>query len=499
MKRMLVNLQESDECRIAVMDNGRLEEVYVERAGRPTLGGNIYKGRVVNIEPSIQAAFVDIGHQLKGFLHVSDVVEGALRRFGKKPPKSGNRRAIQSVLRRGMEIPVQVSKDGIGKKGPALTTQISLPGRHLVLMPFLPKHGVSRKIVDDKERKRLKEILLSLDPPKDIGFIVRTAGKGRRKTDLQRDMKYVQRIWNDVEKRAKAEQAPALLYQETSLVVRTIRDIFTPDIARILVDTQEGYREAREFVRVAMPRHVHRVQQYDGEEPLFQRFRAESEMAKIFDRRVPLPSGGSIVIDTTEAMVTIDVNSGRFTKADDTEEMALKINLEAAEQIARQLVLRDLGGLIVVDFIDMRLDKNRRQVEKIFRQALKTDRARLRMLRMSAFCLVEMTRQRLRPSLSLTHYDRCPVCQGTGMRLNPESLGARILRQVRSAARRESVHKVEVRAHRDIALFLLNDKRDILADMEDQLGKSVEVYPVDGPPESFEIQARRENGNLVKG
>jgi ribonuclease E len=498
---MLVDQREPEESRVAVMENGRLEEIYVERAGRPTLVGNIYKGKVVNTEQGIQAAFVEIGHPLKGFLHVSDVVPRALRGPGEKAVKSGDgkKRTIRSLLSRGREILVQVTKDTVGKKGPALSMQIGLPGRYLVLMPHLPKHGVSRKIDDEPERKRLKEVLASLSPPDDLGFIIRTAGKERRKTDLQRDMKYLMRVWAAVLKRATETEPPALLYQETDLMVRTIRDIFTPDVDAVLVDTEEGYRKARDFFRIAMPRHVDRVQRYKGEEPIFQRYKVEPELAKVFDPRVALPSGGSIVIEPTEAMVTIDVNSGRFTDAKNTEQMALKINLEAAREIARQLQLRDIGGLIVVDFIDLKQEKNRREVERAFREALKNDRARLRMLRLSKFCLVEMTRQRLRPSLDMTHYDRCEACSGTGLRINPESLAARILRRVRFALRREAVHRVEVRAHRDIALFLLNEKRARLSDMESGCGKGVEIFPRDGRLEDFEVLALTETGKLVKG
>ncbi|MHC4598498.1 MAG: Rne/Rng family ribonuclease [Planctomycetota bacterium] len=500
MKKMLVDSREPEESRIAVMENGRLDEIYIERVGRPTAVGNIYKGRVVNIEPGIQAAFVDIGMVLKGFLHVSDVVAGALHGPGDGGPKRGSRkRTIQSLLRKGAELVVQVTKDPMGKKGPALTTQVSLPGRYLVLMPFLPKHGVSRKIEDEKERKRLKETLASLSPPQTFGFIVRTAGKQRRKADLQRDLKYLVRVWKAVAKRADDVQSPAVLYQETDLMVRTIRDFFTPDVQSVLVDTPEGFRRAQDFFRIAMPRHADRVKLYDGDEPIFQRFKVEPELAKVFDPRVTLPSGGTLVIEPTEAMVTIDVNSGRFTGAKNTEEMALKINQEAAREVARQLMLRDLGGLIVVDFIDMRQETNLRQVEKTFREALRNDRARSHVLRMSKFCLMEMTRQRLRPSLPMIQYDRCAACGGTGVRLNVESLSARILRRVRFAFQNEAVHRVEVHASEEMAMFLLNEKRARLAELESLNGKDVLVLPVGGGLEAFEILAFDEGGKVVKG
>ncbi|MHC4779132.1 MAG: Rne/Rng family ribonuclease, partial [Planctomycetota bacterium] len=480
MKRMLVDSREPEESRIAVMENGRLEEIHIERAGRPTYVGNIYKGRVVNIEQGIQAAFVDIGMPLKGFLHASDIVPGATGSSSEKvSEKKGSRkkRTIQSLLKKGTELLVQVTKDPMGKKGPGLTTQLSLPGRYLVLMPFLPKHGVSRKIEEEKERKRLKEILASLSPPEQFGFIVRTAGKERRKSDLQRDLRYIVRVWNSVEKRKGEVQSPAVLYQETDLMVRTIRDFFAPDIENVLVDTPEGFERAKEFFRIAMPRHAHRVKLYEGSEPIFQRYKVEPELAKVFDRQVSLPSGGTIVIDPTEAMVAIDVNSSKYTKAKNTEDMALKINQEAACEVSRQLMLRDLGGLIVIDFIDMRQDKNRRQVEKIFREALRGDRARIHVLRMSKFCLVEMTRQRLRPSLPMTQYDRCAICAGTGVRLNVESLSARILRRVRFALHRETVQRVEVHASDEISVFLLNQKRARLSELESVTGKDVAVLP----------------------
>jgi ribonuclease E len=497
---MLIDLREQEEKRIAVMNDGRLEEIYVERAGRPTFVGNIYKGRVVNIEPGIQAAFIDIGIPLKGFLHVSDIVPAALRKKGGSASKKqgGKKRTIQNLLHKGTEILVQVTKDGIGKKGPALTMQVSLPGRYLVLMPFLLRHGVSRKIEDEAERKRLKETLASLSPSPKVGFIIRTAGKERRKTDLQRDLKYLMRVWAAVESRMTGSQGPTVLYQETDMVVRTIRDFFTPDVDAVLIDTEEGFRRARDFFRIAMPRYASRVKHYDQEEPIFQRHNVEPELVKAFNHQVSLKSGGSIVIDTTEAMVTIDVNSGRFTKADNTEDMALKINLEAAREIAHQVRLRDLGGLIVVDFIDMRQEKNRRQVERAFREALRRDRARIRVLRMSKFCLVEMTRQRIRPSLSMTTYDRCPACEGTGRRMNPESLGARILRQVRFALQKEKVTAVEVHAYKDITFFLLNEKRSRLAALENQLGKEIRVLTHEEQPEAFEVIALGEGGKIVK-
>lgn len=500
MKRMLVDLREPAESRVAVMNGGALEEIYIERAGRPTLVGNVYKGKVVNIEPGIQAAFVEIGQQIKGFLHASDVARPALQGWagGEPSPDAPRKKAIQSLLRKGMEIPVQVTKDGVGKKGPALTTQISLPGRYLVLMPFLPKHGVSRKIEDDEERARLKELLISLAPPEDLGFIVRTAGRERRKSDLQGDLKYLLRLWEALGERMKDVPAPALLYQETDLLVRTIRDVFTSDVEAVLVDTEEGACRAREFFRVAMPRYVTRVHQYDHGEPIFQRYGAEGELAKIFERRVPLSTGGSIILEPTEAMVTVDVNSGRFTEGKDAEQTALKTNLEAAREIARQLRLRDLGGLIVVDFIDMRQEKNRREVEKAFRDALKADRARLTVLRMSRFCLVEMTRQRLRSSLSITHYDRCALCHGTGFRLNAETLAARVLRKVRFAAHAQGVVAVEVRAHPDVALHLLNQNRPVLADVETSSGREIRVVPAEVDLEAFEVLPLGDRGKVLR-
>jgi ribonuclease E len=331
-----------------------------------------------------------------------------------------------------------------------------------------------------------------------VGWIVRTAGEGRRKADLQRDLRYLLRVWESVEKGRREATAPGPLYLETELVVRTMRDLFTPEIETVWVDTPEAFRKARDFFRLAMPRYEPRVKLYEEPLPLFERFQAESELAKVVDPRVPLPSGGSVVIDPTEALVAIDVNSGHITGAPDAEETAFRVNQEAAREIARQIRTRDLGGLIVVDFIDMAQEKHRREVERILRESLRSDRARLTMLRMSRFCLVEITRQRMRPTLSSVQTDKCAACSGTGRLVNLETLAVRILRQVRFHLPREAVHRVEVRAHRDAALFLLNEKRARLAEIEQGAGKKVSVLPREGRLEEFEILAFGEGGRPVR-
>jgi ribonuclease E len=393
---------------------------------------------------------------------------------------------------------VQVTKESLGKKGPALSCQISLPGRYLVLMPFLAKRGVSRKIEDEAERKRLKDLLEALPSPAGLGLIVRTAGAERRKTDLLRDLRYLLRVWGAVERDRRRAKAPSPLYLETELVVRTMRDLFTPEIETVWVDTPEAVRKAREFFRLAMPRYESRVKLYDEPEPIFQKFQVERELARVVDPRVPLESGGGIVIDQTEAMVAIDVNSGRFTDAPDAEETAFRINREAAAEIARQIRVRDLGGLIVVDFIDMRLEKHRREVERVFRESLRRDRARLSVLRMSRFCLVEITRQRMRPALASVQTDACPSCGGTGRLVNRDTLAVRILRQLRFHLPKEHVLRAEVHAHRDAAFFLLNEKRSRLLEIEQEAGKRVSVLPREGRFEDFEIRAFGEGDRPVR-
>ena len=439
-KEMLINVSQPEECRIGIIEDGSLEELYIERASQDNYVGNIYKGRVVNLEPSIQAAFVDFGVGRNGFLHISDVEpqyfrqggydpEGPFsengsssssssssgdddskdkdgkdkRGRGRRPRHTGGRPRvkppIQEIFKRGDEVVVQVIKEGIGTKGPTLSTYISIPGRYLVLMPALGRVGVSRKIEDDEVRRTMRDTMLELNPPKGLGFIVRTAGQERTKKELSRDMAYLLRLWKVIVRRVKKQAAPVDIYEESDMIIRTIRDIVTSDIDAIYVDEEKAYERAKEFLQLVMPRHTSRLQLYDGKEPLFHKYNIEDEIGRINKRDVPLAAGGSIVIDQTEALVAIDVNSGNFRADDSAEETAFQLNIAAAKEIARQLRLRDLGGVIVNDFIDMRKERHRRGVERALRDAMKRDRARTKILRTSPFGLIEMTRQRIRPSL----------------------------------------------------------------------------------------------------
>jgi len=480
-REMVINVSGGDECRIAVLQNGRLEELFIERASSQSHVGNIYKGRVTNVEPSIQAVFVDFGKQKNGFLHISDVQsqyfpdhDGDLEDVGRKIPRF-NRPPIQKCFRRGQEVIVQVTKEGVGTKGPTLTTYLSIPGRFLVMMPGMSRHGVSRKIEDETDRRKMRDLMDELELPPDMGFIMRTAGLDRSKRELQRDLNYLLRLWKTVVGRIKRQPAPTELYQESDLVTRTIRDVYTADFQRIVVDDPSTAKKVTEFLQIAMPRTKADVDLYTDREPLFHRMGIEAEIERINMRQVPLPLGGSLVIESTEALVAIDVNSGRFRSIDDAEESALRINLEAAREIARQLRLRDLGGLIICDFIDMRLDRNKRAVERALRDALKMHKERARTLRMSAFGLIEMTRQRQGPSIKRNIYFDCPHCKGAGMVKMPESVVLDVMRTVQLAAHRDDVQSVTVRVANNVAFQMLNNKRAALSDIESETGKIVTI------------------------
>lgn len=493
-KRMLINAEEPEESRIAVLEDRVLEELYLERQSQGQIVGNIYKAKVVNIEPSIDAAFLEFGGERNGFLHASDTLPRL--REGDRPRKTSGRRSdshrrIDDLLQSGQEILVQVTKIGIGNKGPALTTYLSIPGRYLVLMPDVAKLGVSKKIEDEQQRRRLKQLLTELKPPRDMGFIVRTAGMDQTKRELDRDLRYLVKLWDAVTKKAKKAKAPTLLYQESDLVIRTIRDIFNADIDEIIVDSPNVFDRVKDFLRQVMPRYERRVKLYDGSEPLFHKFKIESEIENIGKREVPLPLGGTIVIDQTEALVAIDVNSGKFKDGSGAEETAYKINMAAAKEIARQLRLRDMGGVVVSDFIDMRDPKDQRNVEREFGDALKRDRARTKMLRMSRFGLIEMTRQRMRPNLHIAAYESCPMCNGAGRVKSFESTSLEVMREVRAILSRNSADEVEIAAHPDVSDYLLNEQRKKLADLERSCNVRIYVRPDrDLPFESTQIKQK---------
>jgi len=465
---MLVNVVEEQEVRIAILEDGRLDQLLLERTGSDQIVGNIHKGIVVNLVPNIEAAFVEFGYRKHGFLHVSDVLPSAA---GKERRSNDIRR----MLKEGQELLVQVTKEGIGDKGPGLTTYLSLPGRYLVLMPGIARRGVSRRIQSAEERERLRKVLAELPVPDKIGVIARTAGEGRSQSEMERDLDYLLRLWHTISQRAERSKAPALIYQESDPVTRAIRDAFTDDIRRIVVDSAEAYEKIREFLRAVMPHHVRKVKLHEGNEPLFYHYGVEQEIEKMNSRTVSLPRGGSIVLEQTEALVAIDVNSGRYRGRGDAEETAFQINMAAAPEIARQIRLRDLGGVLVIDFIDMEDPDHRAQVEKALWEALKPDRSRLRMLKMSPFCIVEMTRQRQRRSLRQSTYVECPVCHGTGQVKSRETLALQILRQLKASLERDGFDRIEVAVSPDVANYLNNTMRGEMRELEQKSDKEIRI------------------------
>ena len=482
-KEMLINVLQPEESRIAIVEDGNLEELYVERNSLDNCVGNIYKGKIVNLEPSIQAAFVDFGVGRNGFLHVSDVESQYFKHLVKDTDKdrdngrgrgkkrinersARNKPPIQEIFQRGSEVLVQVIKEGIGTKGPTLSTYISIPGRYLVLMPGLNRVGISRKITDERARRDLRAVMNEIKPPKGLGFIIRTAGIDRSAKDLKRDLNYLLRLWRTIVRRITRTQAPVDIYEESDMIIRTIRDIYNGEIDSVLIDQEAAYERAREFMNIVMPRHVDRVQRYEGTEPIFSKYKLEEEIAGIQQFTVPLDGGGSIVIEQTEALVAIDVNSGSFRVDDNAEQTAYQVNLKAAEEIARQIRLRDLGGVIVNDFIDMRDERHRRGVENALRDFVKRDRARTKVLRISPFGLIEMTRQRIRPSLRRSIYTDCPCCKGVGQVKTAESLAIEVMRLLLVAASADRVSRATIEVAQDVADFLNNRKRREITTIE---------------------------------
>ncbi len=504
-KTMLINTTEGHECRIAIMSNGRLEELYTERASAASQVGNIYKGKVTNIEPSIQAAFIDFGGSKNGFLHISDVHPQHFPNSGKNAVEPVGRRTahktrppIQDCLKRGQDVIVQMTKEGIGTKGPTMTTYLSIPGRLMVFMPGMKHVGISRKIEDEDDRSKLREILDQLNVPNDIGLIVRTAGVGRAKRDLQRDLSYLNRLWGSVKKRAKESKAPAEVYQESDLVIRTIRDVYDSDIKRIICDSEDVAVKVREFLDVAVPRAKGRIELYLGHKGIFEDFGVETELQRIHSRTVDLSGGGSLVFDQAEALVAIDVNSGSFRQHSNAEQNALKLNLLAADEICRQLRLRDMGGVIVCDFVDMRHDKNRRQVEKAMRDGLKKDRAKSKVLRLSSFGLMELTRQRLRPSLKQSVYSRCPRCDGSGLVMSDESMALEVMRKIHAACSDADVAVVKVTVAPSVSQHLSNVHRQVLADLEQASERKIHIFSnQDFNEHDIEIECSNARGSEI--
>jgi ribonuclease E len=444
--------------------DGVLEEFDIETTHKEQVKSNIYKGVVVKVEVGLQAAFVDYGGRRAGFLPLGEVHQTCYA--DPELAKRGGRVRIHDVLKRNQELLVQVVKDEIGTKGAALSTYISLPGRYLVLMPGVDATRVSRKIEDEAERRKLKEIVAQLEPPPGMGVIIRTAGLERTKQELQRDLAYLLKLWETILSQAKELPAPSVVYQERDLIIRSIRDYFTPDISEILVDDREVFKRAREFLQAIMPRYVGRIKLYRERRPIFSRYQLEEQIEAIFEDKISLKSGGSIVIERTEAMVSIDVNSGRSTQERGMEETAFKTNMEAAEEIARQLRLRDLGGLVVIDFIDMRDRKHIQEVERCLKNALKRDKARTEMARISKFGLLEVSRQRLKPALQDETTLPCQHCKGQGLIRSPESLGLTVLRKIQAAAVKGNLLTAKAKVPIEAGNYLLNEKRDRLLKLE---------------------------------
>ena len=471
MKRMLFNATQAEELRVAIVDGQNLLDLDIETLGKEQRKGNIYKGIITRIEPSLEACFVDYGTDRHGFLPFKEVSRSYFQDY------EGGRARIQDVLKEGMEVIVQVEKDERGNKGAALTTFISLAGRYLVLMPNNPRGGGVSRRIEGEERQELKAAMAELDIPNGMSIIARTAGIGRSAEELEWDLNYLKQLWQAIEEAGKAHHEPYLLFMESSLLIRAIRDYFRPDIGEILVDNQEVYDQVAEFMSYVMPSNVGRLKLYEDHTPLFSRFQIEHQIESAFARSVSLPSGGAIVIDHTEALVSIDVNSARATRGSDIEDTAFKTNMEAAEEVARQMRLRDLGGLVVIDFIDMENPKHQRDVENVLRDALKKDRARVQMGKLSRFGLLELSRQRLKPALGESSHVACPRCAGTGVIRGIESTALHVLRIIQEEAMKDNTGEVHAQVPVDVATFLLNEKRAELFAMEERLDVNVVLIP----------------------
>lgn len=491
MKRMLINATQPEEIRVALVDGQRLYDLDIENRLKEQKKDNIYKGKITRVEPSLEAAFVDYGSDRHGFLPLKEI---SREYFIKQPKDIGGRIRIQDVLKEGMEVVVQVSKEERGNKGAALTTFVSLAGRYLVLMPNNPRGGGISRRIEGTERAELKEALSNVDVPNGMSIIVRTAGVGRRAEDLQWDMNSLTDIWDAIKVSADAKPAPNFLFQESNVIIRAIRDYLRPDVGEVIVDQKEAYDLASTFVTQFMPKYSSKVKLYEETLPLFNRFQIESQIETAFEREVKLPSGGSIVIDVTEALISIDINSSRATKGGDIEETALNTNVEAADEIARQLRLRDMGGLVVIDFIDMQAAKNQREVENRMRDALEMDRARVQVGRISKFGLLEMSRQRLRPSLSEMTSKVCPRCSGQGTIRGTKSIALSILRLVEEEAQKETSAEIRAVVPVNVGTYLLNEKRHDIAGIELRQKTRIMILPsTELVTPHFEVQRLRDN------
>jgi len=485
-KRILINALHSEEKRVAIVEGEQLIDFYVETAGREHLKGNIYKAKVVRVEPGLQAAFVDFGQKKHGFLQLREIKP----EFYQHKLESSKRARIQDVISKGHELIVQVEKDERDTKGAGLTTYISIPGRYIVMMPGQEKVGVSRKIEDREDRGRLKEIFSSLKLPKKMGFILRTAGSDKTEEDLDNDLKYLTKLWSRIQADSKKAHAPALIYKEQDFAVKTVRDYLTSDVVEVLIDDPDAYKKTKEFLKKTIPWRKINITLYKDKEPIFGKNRIEEQIAKVYERFVYLPSRGYVVIDKTEALTAIDVNSGRSRKEEHIEATALRTNLEAADEIARQLRLRDLGGLIVIDFIDMESSKNRREVEQRLRDAMSPDKAHFEMTAISKFGMVELTRERMRPAYQESIQRKCELCAGTGVIKSAEMVAVSALREIHVHATKEGVRGITCRLPVESMNYMVNTWRKDIADTEKEFSVPITLFADPGLlPGQYKIEA----------
>ena len=469
--KILINAVDPEECRIAKVKDNKLEEFQIESAAKEIIHGNVYKAIISRIEPSLQAVFVDYGAERHGFLQQHEIHSD----YFLDSPTGKQSKSINNIVKRGQELLVQVSKDPFMKKGAMLTTYISLPGRYVVLMPGSHSRGISRKIEDENERKRLKDIVGTLKIPEGYGLIVRTVGVNCTKTHLTKDLSYLLRLWENVKNNVIQQKAPALLYKEQNLALRSIRDYFTTDVSEILIDDAAVYNDVKYFVKIISPKHTKIVKLFKGSKPIFTKHQLESQIESIYESKVTLKSGGYIVIEQTEALVSIDVNSGKATQKKSIELTALQTNIEAAEEVARQLRLRDLGGLIVIDFIDMRDSKHRSETERTLKAFVKSDKAKTNIGRISKFGLMEMSRQRIRPSIEYGSFESCRHCQGKGLVPSTETLVLSFFRQLRLETLKADISSVKGVVPSEVAEYLLNKKRREILDLEERRNLSITI------------------------
>jgi ribonuclease E len=475
-KKMLINVMHPEETRVAIVHDGRLMELNIEISGKEQIKGNIYKGVVLRVEPGLQAAFIDIGRAKPGFLQIGELHPDYWEWRDDVPEEQRKRRPrIQEVLRRGQELVVQVEKDERDNKGSALTSYLSLPGRYMVIMPGSDSTGISRKVEQEGARKKLKEIVAEMNIPEGTGYIIRTEAVGRAPEELHKDFANLTELYNSIKQKATEIKGAGEIYRDSGLIIRTIRDYFSDDIDEVLVDSKDAYREAKEFFRDSMPACEKRVKLHKEKRPIFSRFQLEEQIDQIYEKRVPLPSGGSIIIEPTEALVSIDVNSGKSSGERGIEDTAFKANMEAAEEVARQLRLRDLGGLIVIDFIDMRDNKHNSDVEKTLKNALKMDKARVNVGRISQFGIMEMSRQRIAKTLNDAIHLECPHCEGRGKVKSVEAMAVSFLRKVHAAAAKGTVAEVRGGLPLEVAYYLLNRKKRELTQIENDYEIEVTV------------------------